>query len=196
MLGINYTKAQIMAWLAPVVALVAGGLASWLFVHVQFLGIFHVTEGSAAQLIASGITFVVGAGLTWATIHLHVLDGAISNMRAGEKAISGQELLAMLTPVISVVAGALASWALVHLHWLGFFHTTQETLVQTIASALTFVVGAAITWAAANLHVLPIRFGVKQERRALAKNAQYKQPSGGVQTAHSGGVLGVGGGGA
>lgn len=65
---------RIVAFLGPFVAVIAGGLADWLLVHVHFLSTFHVEAGTLANTITQLVIFVVTAGLIWLGQHKW-LDG-------------------------------------------------------------------------------------------------------------------------
>lgn len=64
------TPAQVVAFLAPYIAVASGALASWLLVNLKFLGIFGTQTTLAKDLSALG-TFALVAGLTWASHHFH-----------------------------------------------------------------------------------------------------------------------------
>lgn len=154
----SFNVQKALALLAPIVPIVSGALATWLFVHVQFLGIFHVDQSAVNADIAGGITFALTAGLVWLSTHLHTLPLVTAKVDAGIPAhkVTVQEILAFLAPYVAILAGAVTTWAFVHLHFLGVFHLDQGSVASTIAAAISFGVSAVIVWAAHNLHFLPI----------------------------------------
>jgi hypothetical protein len=56
---------RVVAFLGPYIAVISGGIADWLFVHVHFLADFHTTHTQVASAISQGIVFVITAGLVW-----------------------------------------------------------------------------------------------------------------------------------
>lgn len=154
----KFTKAQILALVAPAVSIASGALAAWLFVHIHFLGIFHIHQSQAATDIASGAMFAITAGLVWLSHHQHFVPLTTARLAGGApNKFTIAEVIAFLTPYASIAAGAVAAWLFVHVHFLGIFHFTQPGVAQTIASALVFGVSAVITWAAHNFHWLPLK---------------------------------------
>lgn len=65
---------RIVAFLGPHISWLAGLLATWLVVHVHFLGLFHVTGSRIAYVLAQLGTFAVVTLVTWLG-HQKWLDG-------------------------------------------------------------------------------------------------------------------------
>lgn len=65
---------RVVAFAAPYVATLSGALASWCLVHVHFLSLFHLSSSQLATGLAQIITFVLVAGMTYASQHKW-LDG-------------------------------------------------------------------------------------------------------------------------
>lgn len=151
---------KVLAFVYPVIPVVSGAVASWLLVHVHFLGLFR-TASQVQELVSSAIVFAVTAAATWLSHDLHFLpitQARITAKKAGANlSVSLTQILAFVTPYISVAAGALAAWVFVHVHVLGIFHVTQQSLVGVISAALVFAVTTAVTWLAHNQHWLPIQ---------------------------------------
>jgi hypothetical protein len=69
------TAEQIKQFLAGVVLPpLAGAAATWLFIHVHFLALFHITRASVAgELVQLGV-WGITTGLGWLTSH-NILKG-------------------------------------------------------------------------------------------------------------------------
>lgn len=63
----------ILAFISPYIAVGSGLFVSWLFVHVHWLGVFHINQSSAARVVAGAVVFTVTSGLTYAAAHFHWL---------------------------------------------------------------------------------------------------------------------------
>lgn len=168
-MNLSFSRAQILAFLSPAIAVGSAALAAWLFVHVHFLGIFHTSQSQVGTLIASGVTFAVTAVIVWVSHHQHFIPITVARLQGVAQAgkLTSTQIIAFVTPYISVLAGALGAWLFVHLHLLGVLHLPQSSITQTIASALVFAVTAGVTWAAHNLHWLPITMGLTPQHPAL-----------------------------
>lgn len=170
---ISFSRAQILAFLSPAVAVGSAALAAWLFVHLHFLGIFHTSQSQVATLIASGVTFAVTAALVWFSHHENFIPITAARLlapgKAANKSLTVSQIVTFVLPYISVIAGALGAWLLVHVHLLGVLHLPQSSIVQTIASALVFAVTSAVTWAAHHFHWLPIAMGLEPTHPAIPK---------------------------
>jgi len=59
---LNLPTNRIVAFAGPYIAVVSGGIATWL-VHV--LGVFHINQSQAANTVTQGLTFAVTAGVVW-----------------------------------------------------------------------------------------------------------------------------------
>lgn len=69
------TAEQIKQFLAGVVIpVLAGAAATWLFVHVHFLALFHIEVSSIANLISQLGVYAVTLAVTWLTQH-NILKG-------------------------------------------------------------------------------------------------------------------------
>jgi hypothetical protein len=150
-------KAKILAFLQPLISVLSGAAAAWLFVHYNFLSAF-TTRSDIAEEISGGVVFAITAGLSWLSQHQHLMP-VTSALRAGilppPLTFTAAELVAFLTPYISAFAGVLAAALFVHVHFLGFLHIGQRGVASAIASALVFAVTAVLTWLSGTLHVLP-----------------------------------------
>jgi len=62
-LGIDLNR--IVAFLGPYLAIAAGAIADWLFVHVHFLANFHVQANQIANAIAQAAVFGLTALVVW-----------------------------------------------------------------------------------------------------------------------------------
>lgn len=56
---------RIVTFVGPYISLGSGAVASWLFVHVHLLGLFHLNSTGLATGIAQGVVLLLTAGLTW-----------------------------------------------------------------------------------------------------------------------------------
>lgn len=88
-----FTKTQILAFLAPYIALASGLLAAWLFVHFHLLGVWHITQSAVAQAISGIAVFGITALLTFLGHHFHWLPlakAALLKQEVAHKAPAGQ----------------------------------------------------------------------------------------------------------
>lgn len=56
---------RIVTFAGPYVSLIAGAAATWIIAKANALGISGLDQSDLAQQIASGVTFILAAGLTW-----------------------------------------------------------------------------------------------------------------------------------
>lgn len=56
---------RIVAFAGPYIAVLAGALADWLFVNLNFLSNFHIGQNDLAQAIAQAIVFGITALIVW-----------------------------------------------------------------------------------------------------------------------------------
>lgn len=146
------SKTDILAAVAPLIAVASGAVATWLLVHVHVLNVFVSGHNQLARLIASAVTFALTAGLVWLSTHEHILP--ISSMKEAQGADAPipvppiKQLMALLAPYISIAVGTLAAWLEIKLHFLATFHIDQTELTQVIGAAVVFIVTAVITWLA------------------------------------------------
>src|SRR5919198_4474139 len=57
---------RIVAFLGPYISVVAGGIAAWLVAKVNVAGIPGLDEHNLQTTIASGLTFLIVAAVSWA----------------------------------------------------------------------------------------------------------------------------------
>jgi hypothetical protein len=56
---------RIITFVGPYISVGAGAVASWLLVHIHFLGLFHLQADGLATGIAQGVVLVLTALLSW-----------------------------------------------------------------------------------------------------------------------------------
>lgn len=144
------TRSEILTVLGPVIAVVSGGLATWLLVHVAVLHVFVSSQSSLARLIASAVTFALTAALVWLSTHEHWVPITTMKMNATAPIPVPpiKQIMALLAPYISVVVGTLAAWLAVKIHVLATFHIDQTQISQVVGAAVVFIVTTTITWLA------------------------------------------------
>lgn len=62
--GIPFNR--LVAFAGPYISIAAGVLASWLLVHIHFLGLFHVQHDGLSTAIVQLVVFALTTGVTWA----------------------------------------------------------------------------------------------------------------------------------
>lgn len=101
--------AVVVAFLTPYIAVASGLLASWLFVHFHWLGMFHLDQSSVARMIAGCVVFIVVSGLTYAAAHFHWLPIVIAKLERADAKVPGAPLPPAGATPTSATGGAPGS---------------------------------------------------------------------------------------
>ena len=93
--------------LTPYIAVIAGGLATWLAGH-HVLGLFGANQTQAATVITQGLTFLMTTGVVWLG-HQKWLDGLERKAAADLEHAGVDQLAAPPPPPPAAAAAPLAA---------------------------------------------------------------------------------------